>query len=84
MLCVSFVQCRGTPHVFTPTRIVLLKSLTLQAAISLENSHLYSDLAEREAKSDTLVDANIILDRHRGPRRQAYRCQRCVPANGGL
>jgi len=37
------------PHVFTPTRIEVLKVLASQAAISLENGRLYSDLEESEA-----------------------------------
>src|SRR5262249_42684432 len=36
------------------------KLLASQAAISLENSRLYRDLAEREARIRRLVDANII------------------------
>ena len=48
------------PHVFTPTRIAVLKLLASQAAISLENTRLYRDLTEREAKIRRLVDANII------------------------
>jgi len=38
----------------------VLKLLASQAAISLENTRLYSDLAEREAKIRRLVEANII------------------------
>jgi nitrogen fixation/metabolism regulation signal transduction histidine kinase len=38
----------------------VLKLLSSQAAIALENAHLYGDLAEREAKIQRLVDANII------------------------
>ena len=38
----------------------MLKVLASQAAISLENTRLYRDLAEREAKIRRLVDANII------------------------
>jgi PAS domain S-box-containing protein len=49
-----------TPHVFTPTRITVLKLLASQAAISLENTRLYRDLEEREAKIRRLVDANIM------------------------
>ena len=41
-------------------RTAILKLLASQAAISLENTHLYSDLTEREAKIRRLVDANII------------------------
>jgi len=45
---------------FAPARITVLKLLAAQAAISLENTRLYRDLAEREAKIRRLVDANII------------------------
>jgi GAF domain-containing protein len=38
----------------------VLKLLASQAAISLENTRLCRDLAEREAKIRRLVDANII------------------------
>ena len=47
-------------HVFTPGRTRLLELLAGQAAISLENTRLYSDLGEREAKVRRLVDSNII------------------------
>lgn len=38
----------------------MLKLLASQAAVSLENTRLYQDLAEREAKIRRLVDSNII------------------------
>ena len=47
-------------HVFAPGRTAVLKLLASQAAISLENTRLYRDLEEREAKIRRLVDANII------------------------
>jgi PAS domain S-box-containing protein len=47
-------------HVFTPARIAVLMLLSSQTAISLENTRLYNDLAEREARIRRLVDANII------------------------
>jgi PAS domain S-box-containing protein len=47
-------------HVFTPVRISVLKVLASQAAISLENARLYSDLQEREARIRRLVDSNIV------------------------
>jgi PAS domain S-box-containing protein len=49
-----------TSHAFTPDRISVLELLAAQAAISLENTRLYSDLREREAKIRRLVDSNII------------------------
>src|ERR1700720_3370912 len=60
MTGILYLENNLTPRVFTPDRIAVLKILALQAAISLENSRLYSDLAEREAKIRRLVDANII------------------------
>ncbi|WP_260854650.1 ATP-binding sensor histidine kinase [Paraburkholderia sp. BCC1884] len=47
-------------HVFTESRVAVLKLLASQAAIALENSYLYRDLAEREARIRRLVDANIV------------------------
>jgi PAS domain S-box-containing protein len=49
-----------TSHAFTPERIAVLDLLAAQAAISLENTRLYSDLQEREAKVRRLIDSNII------------------------
>jgi PAS domain S-box-containing protein len=47
-------------HVFTPDRATLIELLASQAAISLENTRLYGDLQEREARVRRLVDSNII------------------------
>ena len=49
-----------TSHAFTPDRITVLELLAAQAAISLENTRLYSDLQEREGKVRRLVNSNII------------------------
>jgi PAS domain S-box-containing protein len=55
-----YLENNLTPGVFAPARVPVLKLLASQAAISLENTRLYRDLAEREAKIRRLVDANII------------------------
>ena len=49
-----------TSHAFTAARIAVLELLAAQAAISLENTRLYSDLQERETKVRRLVESNII------------------------
>ena len=49
-----------TSHAFPSNRIAILDLLAAQAAISLENTRLYSDLQEREAKVRRLVDSNIV------------------------
>src|SRR5208283_1791925 len=60
LIGVLYLENNLAPRVFAPARIAVLKLLASQAAISLENTRLYRDLAEREAKIRRLVDANII------------------------
>jgi len=60
LTAVLYLENNLAPNVFTPHRVAFLKVLASQAAISLENSRLYDDLADREAKIRRLVDANII------------------------
>jgi len=60
LTAILYLENNLTPNVFTPDRVALLKVLASQAAISLENSRLYRDLADREGKIRRLVDANII------------------------
>jgi PAS domain S-box-containing protein len=60
LIAVLYLENNLTAHVFTPTRIAVLKLLASQAAICLENTRLYHGLEEREAKIRRLVDANII------------------------
>src|SRR5262249_45754634 len=60
LIGVLYLENNLTPNVFTPERITVLKVLASQAAISLENTRLYRDLEDREAKIRHLVDANIL------------------------
>ena len=60
LIGVLYLENNLAPRVFAPARIALLKLLASQAAISLENTRLYRDLAAREANIRRLVDANII------------------------
>jgi predicted ATPase/signal transduction histidine kinase/GAF domain-containing protein len=43
---VLYLENNLAPRVFTPSRTAILKLLALQAAISLENTYLYGDLAQ--------------------------------------
>src|SRR3981081_4729138 len=47
-------------RVFAPARTAVLKLLASQAAIALENSRLYRDLANREARIQRRWDSNIL------------------------
>ena len=60
LIGVLYLENKLASHVFTPARISVLEVLAAQAAISLENARLYSDLREREVRIRRLVDANII------------------------
>ena len=60
LIGVLYLENNLTPRAFAPARIAVLKLLASQAAISLENTRLYRDLEQREAKIRGLVDANII------------------------
>jgi PAS domain S-box-containing protein len=60
LIGILYLENNLAPNVFTPDRVTLLEVLASQAAISLENSRLYHDLADREGKIRRLVDANII------------------------
>jgi PAS domain S-box-containing protein len=57
---VLYLENNQASHAFTPGRISVLELLASQAAISLENARLYSDLQERETRIRRLVDSNII------------------------
>ena len=57
---ILFLENNLTSYAFTPARTAVLKLLASQAAISLENTRLYADLEEREARIRRLVDADII------------------------
>jgi PAS domain S-box-containing protein len=57
---VLYLENNLAPQVFAPARTAVLKLLASQAAMALENSRLYRDLAERESKIRRLVDANIL------------------------
>jgi transcriptional regulator with GAF, ATPase, and Fis domain/predicted ATPase len=46
---VLYLENKVASHVFTPSRIELLRLLASQAAISLENARLYGDLREAQA-----------------------------------
>jgi PAS domain S-box-containing protein len=60
MIGLLYLENNLTPNVFIPLRIAALNLLASQAAISLENTSLYRDLEEREAKIRRLVDADIV------------------------
>ena len=60
LLGVLYLENSLTPHAFTPAQMAVLKVIASAAAMSVENTRLYSDLQEREARFRRLVDSNIV------------------------
>jgi signal transduction histidine kinase/CheY-like chemotaxis protein len=50
LIGVLYLENNLTPHVFTPARSAVLKLLASQAAISLENAYLYTDLQQENSE----------------------------------
>ncbi|HEX6509043.1 MAG TPA: PAS domain S-box protein, partial [Chloroflexota bacterium] len=57
---VLYLENNRAPRVFTAPRVTFLKFLASQAAMSIENTRLYRDLGEREARIRRFVDANVV------------------------
>jgi PAS domain S-box-containing protein len=60
LVALLYLENSLAPNVFTPARIAVLELLASEAAMSLDNSRLYRELQEGEAKIRRLVEANII------------------------
>jgi formate hydrogenlyase transcriptional activator len=50
LVALLYLENNLAPNVFTPARIAVLKVLASEAAMSLDNSRLYHELQEREAR----------------------------------
>ena len=60
LVAMLYLENNLVPGVFGSERIPILKLLASQAAIALENTRLYRELAERERRIRRLVDSNIV------------------------
>jgi PAS domain S-box-containing protein len=60
LIGILYLENNLAPQVFTADRVMVLKVLASQAAISLENTRLYRDLEDREARIRRLVEANVV------------------------
>ena len=57
LIGVLYLENNLAPHVFTPARIAVLELLSSQAAISLENARLYTDLINENRDRQKAEDA---------------------------
>jgi PAS domain S-box-containing protein len=60
LIGVLYLENKMVAGAFTPARTAVLDVLATQAAISLENAYLYSDLRERESRIRRLIDSNVV------------------------
>src|SRR6185295_2417080 len=56
LIGVLYLENHLTPHVFTPARIAVLQLLASQAAVSLENALLYTQVRQQERELRQLID----------------------------
>jgi C4-dicarboxylate-specific signal transduction histidine kinase len=67
LIGILYLENSLASHVFTPARIAVLKMLSSQTAISLQNARLYADLIsenrERQKAEEALRDAQLELTR---------------------
>lgn len=56
LIGILYLENNLTPHVFTVSRLTVLKVFASQAAISLENSRLYQELVESERDLRSTID----------------------------
>ena len=57
LIGVLYLENNLAPRVFTPARSAILELIASQAAISLENSHLYSDLRKENSERERAEEA---------------------------
>ena len=57
LIGVLYLENNLAPHVFTPARSAVLKLIASQAAISLENAHLYTDLKKENSERQRIEEA---------------------------
>jgi PAS domain S-box-containing protein len=63
LIGILYLENRLASHVFTPARASLLAQLASQAAISLENAHLYADLHKAEKSvRQTEAEFRLVID----------------------
>jgi PAS domain S-box-containing protein len=68
LIGIIYLENNLTANALAPARIAVIKLLALEAAMSLENLHLHSDVQERDTKTrriiDSALDAVLSIDEH--------------------
>jgi PAS domain S-box-containing protein len=59
LIGIIYLENNLTSSALAPARIAVIKLLATEAAMSLENLHLYSDLQERDTKTRRIIDSAL-------------------------
>ena len=59
LIGVIYLENRLISSALAPARVAVIKLLATEAAMSLENLHLYSDLQERDTKTRQIIDSAL-------------------------
>jgi PAS domain S-box-containing protein len=68
LIGIIYLENNLTSNALAPSRIAVIRLLATEAAMSLENIHLYSDIRDRDTKTrriiDSALDAVLSIDEH--------------------
>jgi PAS domain S-box-containing protein len=59
LIGVIYLENNSTSNAPAPSRIALIRLLATEAAMSLENTHLYSDIQDRDTKTRRIIDSAL-------------------------
>lgn len=59
LIGIIYLESNLAEKALTPAQVAVIKLLATEAAMSLENAHLYSDLQERDTKTRRIIDSSL-------------------------
>jgi PAS domain S-box-containing protein len=59
LIGIIYLESNLADKALTPAQVAVIKLLATEAAMSLENTHLYSDLQERDTKTRRIIDSSL-------------------------
>ena len=59
LIGIIYLESNLAEKALTPAQIAVIKLLATEAAMSLENAHLHSDLQERDTKTRRIIDSSL-------------------------
>jgi PAS domain S-box-containing protein len=59
LIGIIYLESSRADKALTPAQVAVIKLLATEAAMSLENTHLYSDIQERDTKTQRIIDSSL-------------------------